>query len=337
MASIAPHKDGYRAQVYVLGVRDSQVKRTLREAKAWAAARESEIRAEKATPPAELYSVKELFLRYAEEVSPRKRGPRAELLRINAFIRDYPALAALPLAEFKTPHLVEWRDSRLKEVKAASVLRDINLIRNIFTVARNEWHWIEHNPFTGFKRPRAAAPRTRRVDPWREVKPICRSLGYKTGRTPQTKSQEVALAFLIALRTGMRAGEILSLGKHNLNITRRVASVDHKTSHITGDVRHVPLSRHAVRLLTPLAEKERAFSLSSTLLDALFRKTKTRLSAAIPEITDLHFHDARAEALTRLSRKVDVMTLAKISGHKDLTILQNTYYRETAEQIAARL
>lgn len=32
-----------------------------------------------------------------------------------------------------------------------------------------------------------------------------------------------------------------------------------------------------------------------------------------------------------------VLTLAKISGHKDLRILQNAYYRETADQIAARL
>ena len=51
----------------------------------------------------------------------------------------------------------------------------------------------------------------------------------------------------------------------------------------------------------------------------------------------MHFHDTRAEALTQLSRKVDVMTLAKISGHKDLSIMQNTYHRETAEDIAARM
>ncbi|MFP3656085.1 integrase, partial [Burkholderia sp. SIMBA_052] len=51
----------------------------------------------------------------------------------------------------------------------------------------------------------------------------------------------------------------------------------------------------------------------------------------------LHFHDSRAEALTRMSRKVDVMTLARISGHADLRILQRTYYRESAADIAARL
>jgi hypothetical protein len=31
------------------------------------------------------------------------------------------------------------------------------------------------------------------------------------------------------------------------------------------------------------------------------------------------------------------MTLAKISGHRDLRILQEHYYRETSEQIAVRL
>ncbi|HZZ11382.1 MAG TPA: integrase, partial [Paraburkholderia sp.] len=44
MASITPYKDGWRAQISVLGERDSGTFRTQREAKAWAAAREHEIR-----------------------------------------------------------------------------------------------------------------------------------------------------------------------------------------------------------------------------------------------------------------------------------------------------
>ena len=31
------------------------------------------------------------------------------------------------------------------------------------------------------------------------------------------------------------------------------------------------------------------------------------------------------------------MTLARISGHRDLNLLQSTYYRETADEIAERL
>jgi len=54
-------------------------------------------------------------------------------------------------------------------------------------------------------------------------------------------------------------------------------------------------------------------------------------------ITDLHFHDSRREALTRLSKKVPVETLAKISGHRSLNILLNVYYRPDMAEIADML
>lgn len=62
------------------------------------------------------------------------------------------------------------------------------------------------------------------------------------------------------------------------------------------------------------------------------RKAKARAL-----VEGLHFHDTRAEALTRLSKKLDALRLAKISGHKDLRILLATYYRESAEDVARLL
>lgn len=54
-------------------------------------------------------------------------------------------------------------------------------------------------------------------------------------------------------------------------------------------------------------------------------------------IENLRFHAARREALTRLSRVFNVMDLAKISGHRDLKILQHVYYSPTAADLADRL
>jgi integrase len=288
-------------------------------------------------------TVADAFAECSKKVSPKKEGARAEQLRLARFVDDFPDLAAVPLGEFRTPHLADWRDRRLsgytkadgseaRAVTSASVNREINLIRNVFTVAREEWHWMEHNPFKGLRLPPEGAARTRRVDPWKEVRPIVRWLGYRTGHAPETKNQEVALAFLLALRTAMRAGEVIALGKGNVDMKKRVATIRHKMQYLTGRPREVPLSRAAARLLQPIADREHCFTVTSASLDALFRKAKDSLG-----IEGLRFHDSRAEALTRLSRKVDVMTLAKISGHKDLRILQEHYYRETSEQIAARL
>ena len=51
----------------------------------------------------------------------------------------------------------------------------------------------------------------------------------------------------------------------------------------------------------------------------------------------LRFHDLRREALTRLARKLDVLDLARVSGHRDLKILLNVYYRPAVEDLAGRL
>jgi integrase len=332
MASFTPCKAGTRAQIKIGKERDSGTFRTLREAKAWAAARETEIRARQGADAAEIHTVSDAFARYVRDVSSTKQGEHKERLRLAAFERDFPHLAALHLADFKTPQLVEWRDARLKKVSASSVVRDINLLRNVFITARKEWHWIHHHPFDGLKIPLEAPPRDRRVDPWKEVRPLVRALGYVSGVAPETKSQEVALAFLVALRAGMRVSEILRLGKGTLDIERRVATVQHKTQYLTQKPRRIPLTRHAVRLLKPVADRESCFTVDAESLDTLFRKAKARC-----RIEGIQFRDTRAEALTRLARKVDVLTLSKISGHKDLEMLSRVYYRESEEDIAARI
>lgn len=331
MASIRPHRDKWRAFVEVAGVKQSKVFASQREAKSWAAATESRIRADAAADPGSLHTVRELLESYRDQVSARKRGESFERRRIDGFLRE-SGLAERSLSEVDTPDLAQWRDARLQAVTPATVQRDINILRHAWKIARTEWKWTSADPFKGLRMPGDNPARTRRIDAG-EVRRICRHLGYRSGIAPATKQQEVALAFLVALHSGMRAGEILSLGKSTLDLDRRVARiVQHKTAHLTGRPREVPLTRAAVRLLRPVALRDRCFTLTGASLDALFRKARDKLL-----IEDLHFHDTRAEALTRLARRVDVMTLARISGHKDLRILMAHYYRETPEQIAARI
>ena len=67
------------------------------------------------------------------------------------------------------------------------------------------------------------------------------------------------------------------------------------------------------------------------LVDESFRKYRDQLM-----IEGLTFRDTRATALTLLSRRVDLLTLQRVSGHLDLRQLTD-YYRERAEDIAARI
>jgi len=69
MASISPHKGGFRAQVYVKGERDSQTFRTEREVDAWAPALEPELRTTAAKPAGQRHSLRETFTKCREEAS----------------------------------------------------------------------------------------------------------------------------------------------------------------------------------------------------------------------------------------------------------------------------
>lgn len=48
------------------------------------------------------------------------------------------------------------------------------------------------------------------------------------------------------------------------------------------------------------------------------------------------FHDARATAITRLSKRLDILELARMVGHRDPRSLM-VYYRKSATDIAAKL
>jgi integrase len=320
----------HRAEIELLGVRDSDSFATKTEARAWAARREEEIRAGTGGQfPSRTFI--EAIDKYLKEVSESKPGARWEAARFEAFKRDNAELAAMVFHEVDTPHMAAWRDRRLKKVTKGTVQREINLLSNLFHVAEDEWKWRGGTPFKGMKQPGDNPPRRRRTL-WTEVKAICRWLGYRTGEV-ETKQQEVAFAYLVALRTSMRSQEILQLGDATVDYRARTATIArHKTGHKTGEPKVVPLLPPALRLLGYVRGRGAYFTVDATSRDALFRKARDALL-----IQDLTFHDAKAEILTRLAKKVDILTLSKISGNKDLRILRDTYYRETESEVAHRV
>lgn len=318
MAHLRKWRNGWRAEVYRHGIRRSAVWRTRSAAKAWADKVEAEIEAG-------LVKDGKTFIdavdRYVREVAAKKRGAKQEALRLH---RTAEFFGNRQLAEISASDIAEWRDTRLSQVSASSVLRESRTLRHLFKVACREWEWIDKNPFDGVSMPKHDPPRHQRWG-WKEILRVLRFLGYRHGKTPQTKQQEVALAFMISLRTGMRAGEVLQVSPTTFSAVKRVVTLrDTKTEKQA----QVPLSRRGAALCSLV----RQWTIDSASLDALFRKARDKCL-----LGDLRFHDARATALTHLARKVDVMTLSRISRHKDLKILLHTYYRESAEEIAKRL
>lgn len=319
MASIRKRGPKWRVELYRDGIRESGTFLTKAQAVAWANNRDAELVGAKLPD----HTVKDALRRYAREVAPKHRGARWEVLRCGLLERD--KLASVRLPALKTGHLAEWRDRRLEAVSGASVRRELNLLQGVFKRARLEWHWLAVDPLEGLERPPNPTGRKRRI-PQEEIDRMTLALGYDGGQ-PETISGRVALAFLFAVETAMRSGEILGLHWHDVGAKSVTLP---KTKN--GDVRRVPLSQRAREILGLLPRSEGpVFGLESAQRDALFRKARDR--AKIP---NLHFHDSRAEAIWRLSKRLDVLELARVIGHRDLKSLQ-FYYEADADELADRL
>jgi len=315
---------GWRVQIAIKGVRESRVFATKTEAVAWAAQRETEIRTDNPTGIQRGRTLRAAFDRYEKEISVHKRGGDKESIRFTAIGRN--VIDGKPLKDWKladiTPDVLgKWRDYRLTvdQVKGSSVNRDLNLLSHVFSNAAKEWKWIATSPTTDVRRPDDPPPRDR-LYTQDEIERLCAAMSIDLHQTaPVTSStQRVGIAFLSAIETAMRAGEICGLMPGD--IVGRVATLQQTKN---GTKRPVPLSSRAVALLKLLpAPKDggTVFDLAPKLLDALFRKAKNK--AMIEGVT---FHDTRHLAITRLAKKLNVLDLARMVGHRDLKQLQ-VYY-----------
>lgn len=319
MASIRRRGTKWRAEVYRDGNRESGTFLTKAQAVAWAMQREAELVGERLPD----HTVKDALRRYARDVAPLHKGAKWEIVRLTMLERD--ALASVRLPGLSATDIAAWRDRRLQAVSGASVRREMNLLASVFRKCAREWGWLRASPMPDVDKPPSPASRKRRISQ-DEIDRMTLALGYNGG-PPETISQRVALAFLFAIETAMRAGEILGL---------RWQDVDAKKVFLprtkNGDHREVPLSPYAREILALLPREDGpVFGLDDEQRDALFRKARKRA-----EVVNLHFHDSRAEAIWRLSRDLDVMELARVIGHRDLKSLL-IYYQTDADELADRL
>jgi integrase len=232
-------------------------------------------------------------------------------------------MAGKQVAKIGADDIIAWRDARLKSVSKATVLREMNLLRSVFEACRKEWRWIRENPMKDVTRPRQPPSRKRRVSQ-DEIDALVSLSGLKD--VPQTQTQMAVMAFLFAIETAMRSGEILGLSWADVHPRHVVLP---KTKN--GDSREVPLSPRAREILAALRGNEKPFDIANGTRDALFRKLVKQAG-----IVNLHFHDARSEAIYRLSKKLGIMDLARVIGHRDLKSLM-IYYNESADALADRL
>lgn len=323
MATIQKGGDKYRAIVRKKGYTQTATFTRKRDAEHWA--REVEVAIE--TKTLEVYdnlTFADLLQRYLREVTPTKKGADSESLRLNRFLRDYPQYANKPIEHFTKRDVALWRDDRLKTVQSASVRREWGALSAVYSHAVKVWGLsLPTNPFTQLKRPKDGKPRDQRISN-EDLQTLLQAFDYVGDRPPTMQKHRAAWCFLFAIETGMRASEIINLTPAMVG-GKSIALPDSKNN----EGRIVPLSKEAQRLLSLV---DLPLPITAQQLDAEYRKYR-------PEaLRHIRFHDSRHEALSRMAKIIpNPMTLAKISGHKDLKVLMNVYYNTTEEDLAGLL
>lgn len=324
--------ESYQIKVMINGKRFSCTRDTVRECEQWAAQKILESKTQIANEEAGIkphYPFKTLFYKYYSEVGVKLRGSVYVKQQLNPFDVKFGALAETSIHDITPQHLTNWRNKRLTEVGANTVLREIALYSSVFSYAVKELFLLEQNPWMGIKKPVKPKARNRRIRD-NEIEKLITALDYKVGQVPVAPEHYVAWAFLFALETAMRRGEILGIQMGDI-FDRHV----HLPKTKNGEARNVPLTKKALALLALIDHKhKKLIPQTENAFRLMWERRKARVG-----LEDIHFHDTRHEAITRFvnNQKLPVEVLAKVTGHKNIKVLVNTYYNPDVSDIADML
>jgi integrase len=272
---------------------------------------------------AERTTFAELIERYITEVLPTMRGGKADYIRLKALARR--PIAKLNMVSLTPQKIAQHRDERLKEIAPATVIRELSYFSSIITFARKEWGININNPVALVARPKNPQGRSRlmNID---ETNALFEAL-KPTGR----RSIWMLPLVKLALETAMRRSELLGLRWEYIDLGRRTIFLQLTKN---GSSRTVPLSTHAIQILTEMPRNidGRVFPVTHEVVSQAFNRARKKAG-----IQNIRFHDLRHMAITKLAEKLpNLIELSAVSGHKSLAMLKR-YYHPKAEQLAEKL
>lgn len=346
MANINKRKarDGatrYQARVRLKGFPEQAATfERLTDAKRWVQNTEAAIRDGRhfKTSESKRHTLGELVDRYLRDVMPTKPKSTAhQTLQLNWW---KARIGGYTLADVTPALLAEYRDklasgmledgSMTREVQQkngtktlpvvprspSTVLRYLAAISHAFTIAVKEWGWLDSNPVMKVTKPKQPQGRVRFLsDSEREA---------LLKEVQASKNQDLYLAVVLALSTGARQMELMSLRWDQVDLNRKVITL-YETKN--GEIRALPLVHHAYELMKERAKVRRidtnlVFPGSKpdkpVLLRAPFEKALQRAG-----ILNFHWHDLRHSCASYLAMNgASLAEIAEVLGHKTLQMVK---------------
>jgi len=198
----------------------------------------------------------------------------------------------------------------------STVARYLSSLSSVFTIAVNEWQWLEDSPMRKVKKPKESRGRVRFLDDDERARLLqaCK----------ESSNEWIYMCVILALSTGMRQGELMGLKWPDVNLKDGYIILNETKN---GERRRVPLTGHGLELLRQHAKVRR---LDTDLLFPgrnpskpidLKKPFKTALKQA--EISDFRWHDLRHCTASYLAMNgASLAEIAEVLGHKTLQMVK---------------
>lgn len=328
----------YRVKVRLRGhATETQTFRRLTDARIWAQGVEAAIREGRHFPKAaaKRHTVADMVDRYIREVLPlRPKNARNTQRHLEWWSAQ---IGHITLANVTAAEITRCRDAlristtrRKTHMSPSTVVRYTAALSHAFTIAINDWEWLEQSPMRRVSKIKEPRGRERFLSKGERD----RLLHACRGST----SRFLYPVVVLAISTGMRKGEIMSLTWARVDFARQQILLDETKN---GSSRSVPLAGTALDLLQQLKPPD---ALATALVfpgtdpkNPIDLKKPWSLALCKAGIDDFRFHDLRHTAASYLAMNgASTLEIAALLGHKTLQMVKR-YAHLSNEHVASRV
>ena len=237
---------------------------------------------------------------------------------------EFSLISLSPFFKGKTiqdigPEFVErYKAKRKTEVSPATVNRDLAFLKTMFNKAV-EWGRLESSPVANVKKFKEPSYKERILNASEMVKLL------------DAANNHLKPIILLALNSGMRRGEILSLKWENVDLSKRYIHIEDSKS---GKSRDVPMNGLVVEALSAIPQNS-GYVFPSPRTGGPIEDIKTAFKTACKkaEVKGLRFHDLRHTAATRMVETgTNLAAVSKILGHSSIQMTMR-YAHPTPENM----
>ena len=330
MASIRKRKNkddttSYRVDVRLKGFPPQRATfKRLTDARRWGQHTEAAIREGRyfKTAEARKHTCADLIDRYIAEILPNKpKQAKGQKQQLEWWKNE---IGAHTLADVTPAQITQGRDKLMSGTTKqgshrtpATVNRYMAALSHAFTIAIDEWGWLEDSPMRKVKKPTEPRGRVRFLsdDERNRLLAACE----------RSDNPYLYPVFVLAISTGMRQGEIMGLTWDDVDLNQgRITLHDTKN----GEIRVVPLVGKALEVLKDHNKVKR---IDTPLLfpgrvrpnKPIDLRTPWKGALAAAEIEDFRFHDTRHSAASYLAMNgASLAEIAEVLGHKTLQMVK---------------